>query len=107
MTYTKNAYSGGDVNPPKPILKLPTSNSPIKWTWGPETFYEAKYVESVKTATKTYTDCIVVSESTKPEYKMGTKKKYYAKGVGLVKTEFYDENNKLTEMMSFELIKYE
>lgn len=106
LIYTKNAFSGGDVNPPNTVLKLPSGNSEISWTWG-DTRYSAQYIASVTTKTKTYNDIVVVTEGTKPEYKMGTKKKYYAKGIGLVKIEFYDENDKLSEMMSFELVKYE
>jgi len=104
MIYTKSAYGGGEINPPNPILKVPTANSNLSWTWG-ETAYSSSLVDSVITKVKTYSNCVVVIEKTKPEYKLGTKKKYYVKGVGLVKIEFYSYDGKLNKFMSFELTK--
>lgn len=106
LIYTKNSFGGGDINPANPVLKLPAESGETQWSWG-DTNYSSQYLTSVKTKTKTYNDIVVVTEGSNPEYEMGTTKKFYAKGIGLVKIEFYDENDKLIEMMSFELIKYE
>lgn len=107
MTYDKNKFSGGQLNSPIIIFKLPENNMQVKWSLKSEEFYEATYVSSVTTSTKTYTDCVLVTKTTKiasrPEYKPVTKN-YYAKGVGLVKTDFYDSTGKLVKMASFELI---
>jgi len=108
LVYSKNAYSGGDIIPHKIILKIPTENTISKWTWGKERFYEASFVDSIKTTKQTFSDCILVTEVTKIDGQLyRSEKKYYAKGVGLVKIEFYDGKGVLSEMMSFELEKYE
>lgn len=105
-TYSKNSFGGGDINPPNPIFKLPESSEKIKWSWG-DSNYSAQYLTSIKIKDDTYNDLVVVTEGSDPEYEMGTTKKFYAKGIGLVKIEFYDENEELVEFMSFDLVKYE
>jgi len=108
LVYSENAFSGGDIIPHKIILKVPSANSISKWIGSNSDFYEASFVESIKTTKQTYSDCILVTTITKLEGKVyRTEKKYYAKNIGLVKIEFYDGKGVLDEMMSFELEKYE
>lgn len=106
MTLDRNAVSGGKINPPIIVLIAPTKNGSKKWNWGQEKVYESKFVSSVKTSSKEYNDCILVIEKTvvksRPDYKPTTKN-YYAKGVGLVKSEFFDSEGVLNEGISFEL----